>query len=281
MTKVLPSALGSRPSLLGLAALLWLPACGPPDDTDIEADLEPATENLPTVTSRLPALLAADEVVFGAFPGPSTREQGTIMGGNRELDFVFYSLESGPFDIPTMKEYLAGIVDGAGEMEPHPLILRIPPVRDGADAAADRVAQARAVGVSGIVFPHVESGEDARAAVSAMGKGVWPDDESGSLVNFLIVEDRAGIENLDEIVQTAGASVVFAGPGDLRRAYEGDMEAVEEAIQAVLASCMAHGVACGITAGADDIAARMEQGFRVFIVSDTEAVTLGRAAAGR
>ena len=59
------------------------------------------------------------------------------------------------------------------------------------------------------------------------------------------------------------------------------MEAVEGAIQAVLAACLANGVPCGITAGVDDIAERIAQGFRMFIASDPETVTAGREAAGR
>ena len=226
-------------------------------------------------------LLADGQAVFGAFPGPSTAEQGAERGRNRELDFVFYSLESGPFDIPTMAAYMAGIAEGAAPEPPHPLVLRVPPVRDGVEQARANVAEAVAAGVAGIVFPHVESGEDAAAAVSSMGADSWPGNGDGSLVNMLIVEDRAGVERVDEIVATTGVSVVFAGPGDLRRAYEGDMAAVEEAIQAVLGACIAHEVPCGITAGPDDIARRIAEGFRVFIVNDSAAVTAGRAAAGR
>lgn len=59
------------------------------------------------------------------------------------------------------------------------------------------------------------------------------------------------------------------------------MEAVEGAIQTVLSACQAHGVPCGITAGVDDVAERIAQGFRMFIVSDPAAVTAGRMAAGR
>ncbi len=135
--------------------------------------------------------------------------------------------------------------------------------------------------MAGVVFPHVESAEDATAAVSAMGGDSWPGDAEGALVNMLIVEDRAAVERVDEIVATPGVSVVFAGPGDLRRAYDGDMAAVEDAIQAVAAACEDHDVPCGITAGPDDIADRIAQGFRVFIVSDPAAVTAGRLAAGR
>ena len=59
------------------------------------------------------------------------------------------------------------------------------------------------------------------------------------------------------------------------------MEKVEEAIQIVLAACLEFDVPCGVTAGVDDIAMRIEQGFRVFIVTQPEAVAVGMAAAGR
>lgn len=243
-------------------------ACSPPEAG------APADTSAPPLVQ----LLADGHAVFGSFPGATTPEQGAERGRNRELDFVFYSLESGPFDIPTMATYMAGVAQGSAPDPPHPLVLRVPPVRDGVEQASANVAEAVAAGVAGIVFPHVESAQDAAAAVASMGADSWPGKPSGSLVNMLIVEDRAGVERVDEIVATPGVSVVFAGPGDLRRAYQGDMGAVEEAIQAVLAACKAHGVPCGITAGPDDIVRRINEGFRVFIVSDPAAVTAGRAA---
>ena len=231
--------------------------------------------------SSIAQLLADGQAVFGVFPGPSTREQGALMGQNRELDFVFYSLESGPFDIMTTRLYMEGIAEGSGENAPHPLVLRIPPIRNGVAEAEANAAEALAAGVGGIVFPHAESAEDAGVAVSVMGDELWPGNPSGTLLSILIVEDAEAVDRVDEIVATPGVSVVFAGPGDLRRAYQGDMEAVEAAIQRVLAACQRHGVPCGITAGVNDIAERIEQGFRMFIVSDPAAVTAGREAAGR
>ena len=157
------------------------------------------------------------------------------MGQNRELDFVFYSLESGPFDIMTTRLYMEGIAEGSGENAPHPLILRIPPIRNGvAEAQAHASRKRLAAGVGGIVFPHAESAEDAAVAVSVMGDELWPGNPSGTLLSILIVEDAEAVDRVDEIVATPGVSVVFAGPGDLRRAYQGDMEAVEAAIQQVL-----------------------------------------------
>ena len=227
----------------------------------------------------LPSLLTEDRVVFGSFPGPTTPDQGATLGANRELDFVFYSLESGPFDLVTAQEYMAGIAEGSGAAQPHPLLLRVPPIGDDPEAARRKVAMALEAGVSGIVFPHVESAQDAEIAVDAMGNDLWPGNPEGGLLAVLIIEDKAGIERVEQIVATPGVSVVFAGPGDLRRAYEGDMEVVEAAIQSVLAACGKYDMPCGITAGVEDIAGRIAEGFSVFIVGDPAAVTAGRAAA--
>ena len=59
------------------------------------------------------------------------------------------------------------------------------------------------------------------------------------------------------------------------------MEAVETAIQITLAACQAADVACGITAGVDDIGERLAQGFRLIIVTQPEALAVGREVAGR
>ncbi len=231
--------------------------------------------------SNIVRLLTDGQAVFGIFSGEHTAEQGAVMAQNSATDFVFYSLERGPFDIPQMQAYKQALEDGAAEHAGHPLALRIPPIRDGADSARSRVMQALAAGVQAIVFPHVENADHAAAAVSSMGPDLWPGNPRGSLVNMLIVEDRVGVENVGEIVATPGVSVVFAGPGDLRRAYDGDMEAVENAIQTVLGACKEFAVPCGITAGVDDIEMRLAQGFRVIIVSEADALIVGRDAVGR
>ncbi len=249
-----------------------LTACAPPADESEEDSMDKAS---------IVELLAAGESVFGIFSGEHTSQQGELMVQNRETDFVFYSLESGPFDIPTMEAFMGGMADNAPAEGTHPLALRIPPIRDNEDAARDHVVQGLDAGVEAIVFPHVVTESDAAVAVGAMGPELWPGATHGTLVNMLIVEDQAGIGNVREIVATPGVSVVFAGPGDLRRAYDGDMEAVESAIQAVLSACKEFAVPCGITAGVDDIAERLEQGFRVIIVTQPEALPVGRAAAGR
>ncbi len=228
-----------------------------------------------------------------------------------EADFIFYSMERGPFDVPGMQFMLerADLVDRKSLLNEHPIITRIPPIRDGRVEAQDRTQRILDAGVHGVVFPHVESAEDAEHAVRSMryrpkglrpnGRGdaarywgvdredyvsradIWPASPGGELINMLLIEDKIGIENARAIVSTEGVSIVIPGPGDLRRAYEGDDVAIEKAIQTVLAACKEFDVACGITAGPDDIEKRLEQGFRVFIVTSREAIAVGRRASDR
>ena len=262
-----------------VAALVLLgAACGgeapdtdaaPPDESD------PAT--------GLVDLLRDGHAVFGIFSGERTPEQGATMAESRELDFVFYSLEQGPFDLATLASYQRAMDEAAEGMgvARHPMALRIPPIGEDPEGARERTRAALDADMDAVVFPHVTTAADAALAVEFMGDGHWPVDPAGPHVSMLIVEDREGVRNVSDIASTPGVSVVFAGPGDLRRAYDGDMEAVEAAIQTVLAACREATVPCGITAGVQDIAERLRQGFRVIIVTEAEALGVGRAAANR
>lgn len=124
----------------------------------------PRTEEVPDVSDapHLVQLLAQGEAVFGIFSGDHSMDQGAVMVQNRETDFVFYSLESGPFDIPAMEAYMRGMVDGAGDHTVHPVALRIPPIRDDADSAQSRTRQGLQANVSAVVFPHVMDADEAR-----------------------------------------------------------------------------------------------------------------------
>jgi len=86
------------------------------------------------------ALLESGEPVLGVFPGPQTVAGGTAVAQNTATDFVFYSMERGPFDIPAMQEYAAAM-RAAGPQRDWPLALRIPPVGEDADGARARTRQ--------------------------------------------------------------------------------------------------------------------------------------------
>lgn len=240
-----------------------------------------AQTSRPVEQAAIPKLLADGQAVFGIFAGARTPEGGAEMGRLRETDFVFYSLETGPFDLETMTAYIKGIEEGAGDDPAPPLALRIPPIGEDEDAAREKTKAGLEAGARLLVIPHVRTAREARAAVEAMGDDLYPGNKDGRLVTMLIVEDQEGVANAKAIAATPGVSVVFAGPGDLRRAYNRDMEAVEEAIQTILAACKEADVPAGITANAGDIAERLKQGFRVIIVTQPDALTAGREAAGR
>lgn len=278
--------MSARTALRFALLLLGPPLAGsctsdaPPAETDSGASAEASM----TSASPNPAvsLLADGQAIFGIFSGEMSHAGGMAMGSRTDADFVLYSLEDGPFDMPTFASYLQGMdmSGGAGASERLPVILRVPPIGESVEEARSHVVQALETGAKGIVFPHMHSAEEAALSVEMVGNA-WPDQADGSLLDVLIIEDQEGIAHTREIMATPGLSVVFAGPGDLRRAYDGDMAAVENAIQTVLAACLEFNVACGVTAGVDDIAMRLEQGFRVIIVLEEEALAVGRAAAGR
>src|SRR4051812_31755098 len=87
---------------------------------------------------------------------------------------------------------------------------------------------------------------------------VWPLNKSGELVNFTIVESKAGLANIREIAAVKGIGVLFPGAGTLRGVMSTtdstgrrtpDPLAWEAAIQQVLAACKEFKVPCGFPVG--------------------------------
>jgi 2-keto-3-deoxy-L-rhamnonate aldolase RhmA len=269
-----------------LALALGLAACAGADGGDAGAEPDEPVEEATSVSpseggNRVIELLEAGQPVFGMFAPEQSAEGGVAAAANSQTDFIFYSLESGPWDIPTMERFMASMAEASGPGGAHPVTLRIPPVREDREAARSHLAEGLAAGVHGLVLPHVESPGDVALAAEVVGARLWPVNADGDVLTVILIEDQAGIAIAREIVSAPGVGVAIPGPGDLRRAYEGDMEAVENAIQTVLAACKEFDVPCGITAGPDDIAMRLEQGFRMIIVTRPEALAVGLAASGR
>lgn len=221
-----------------------------------------------TKQNRLLALLGSGKAAFGAFSEEKTKENAAKMAGDVQLDFVFYDMETGPFDVDGMRGFMDSL---AGR----PIVTRLPPIREGREVARERAKLLLDAGVEGVVFPHVEDRAQAEQAVGSMGSA------PGRAPSFLIIEDRIGVRNARQIVSTPGVEIVFPGPGDLKRAYDGDAVGVEKAIQTVLSACKEFDVVCGITAGPEDIEKRLKEGFRVFIVTNPDALPIGRRAASR
>jgi 4-hydroxy-2-oxoheptanedioate aldolase len=112
---------------------------------------------------------------------------------------------------------------------------------------------------------------------------VYPINPNGELASIFIIESEKGLANSREITAVR-PTVAIPGPGTLRRVFKGDMTKVEEAIQTQFASCKAFDVPCGITANSSDIAKRIKEGFRFFVIYDrdyADTINVGRTAAGR
>jgi 2-keto-3-deoxy-L-rhamnonate aldolase RhmA len=68
-------------------------------------------------------------------------------------------------------------------------------------------------GAAGVMVPHIETAEDARALVAAV-RYARPADHASKLVVALVESVRA-LENLDAIAQVDGLDALFVGSGDL------------------------------------------------------------------
>lgn len=182
-------------------------------------------------------------------------------------------------------------------------MVRIPP--NGGETNQWLAKQALDLGAYGIVWPHVSSVDQAHNAVAACrypslkdaplyepagirGDGpataarywgltqqeyyakadVWPLNPDGEILVIIMMEDVAGIENLDDILKNVpGIGVVLIGEGDLSqelghpRQYE--HPAVLDAMAEVVKTCTAHGVPVGhphVSAG--NVERILEQGYR-------------------
>ncbi|MEZ5288231.1 MAG: hypothetical protein R2712_26210 [Vicinamibacterales bacterium] len=177
--------------------------------------------------------------------------------------------------------------------------------------------------MSGVMFVGVESPDEVKTGLAAMrfaSKGgtrsddvghafemwglspaaykakadLWPLNPDGELINWTIVESKAGLARVREIAAVKGIGVLWPGAGTLRQVFSTtdasgkrvlDEAAWEASIQQVLAACKEFDVPCGYPANADDIEMRMKQGFRVFVMNwgdaGFKAIDVGRAAAGR
>lgn len=272
---------------------------GPEDNAE---DMAPEAPVLTAAPSSLIDLWSNDQPAFGIFV-PSERERGArgpdgerlgplytaegaqALAENPLLDYLFLNLEPA-YDPAAGAAMMSGLESAGSDLS---LLVRIPPIStDGAEAARTRVHEILEAGAHGVVIPHVRSAEEAALAVSfftEVGADVWsPDNPDGTIFAMLMVEDPGALAELEAIATTPGYSVLACGIGSLTRALDGDREAAEAGNLEVLATATRVGLADMITANADDVAERVEQGFLGLLMGgpDTdEAIRVGLAAAGR
>jgi 2-keto-3-deoxy-L-rhamnonate aldolase RhmA len=220
-------------------------------------------------------------------PPPYSVAGGERLAASPLYDYVFLNLEGG-YDAGHVRAIAEGLrsPQAAGRKA---LLVRIPPISgDGADATRARVREILGAGADGVVFPHIRNVDEARLAIGfldAAGADVWsPANPSGSRIAMLMLEDPDAVAAVDEIAALPGYSILACGIGSLRGALGGDRDAAEAGVQRVLAASKRASVVNMLTANAQDVAARIEQGFLALLMQGQgadEAIREGRRVAGR
>ena len=275
--------------------------------------------------------LEKGQSIFGLFTGNFSLANARALARSN-LDYLFIDMEHTAFSMETLQEFLLGMTDkqaiarqGNTQMRTTPIV-RLP--ANGRNDPEWMVKQILDIGAMGILFPYVESREQAERAVAAMrypqprdsairepaghrgsSPGVaswywgvpnyvqradtWPLNQRGELLTILQIESAKGVENAEAIMTTPGVSAIFVGPSDLSMSMglPGNSPEVQAAIAKVAELCKKHNVPCGLTTSANDVEARLKQGFRMPTVGywgdagisgGTErALEIARKAAGR
>ena len=245
-------------------------------------------------------------------------------------DFIFDGSMEGNFDSAAVQfQELMNGMTSAGILlkSPQPrltksVVVKMNEIAGNATAAAN-IGKQLNMGVTGIMFVSVESAEEAKLGIDAMrfkSKGgtrsesvgnapafwgmsekeykekadLWPLNPNGELVNWTIIESKAGLDNIRAIAAVKGIGVLWPGAGTLRGLFSTpqpdgtrklDEAAWEASIQKVLAACKEFNLPCGYPATPNDIEMRMKQGFSVFVMNwgdpGFKAIEIGKKAAGR
>jgi len=218
-----------------------------------------------------------------------TVDGATALAENPLLDYLFLNLE-GSYDADAVQALVSGL-DAADTPNPPTLLVRIPTIEAaGEDATRAHVAEVLSFGADGVVIPHVRSPEEARIAVGFFeeaGADVWsPANPDGTVIAMLMVEDVGAIEAIEEIAAVPGYSMLSCGIGSLTRAMGGDREGAEAACQNVRDLAAERGMPSMMTADANIIGNRIEQGYLGLLLSGSmeqagEVIRTGHEIAGR
>src|SRR5215471_16385991 len=114
---------------------------------------------------------------------------------------------------------------------------------------------------------------------------VWPLNPDGDLLAIMMIETAEGLKNADAIAAVPGVGAIFVGAGaDLSQylGVERNAPEVEQAFQTILKACLAHNVACGITAlSGEAVARRLAEGWKMIRTNNGALVQWRTSAAGR
>jgi 4-hydroxy-2-oxoheptanedioate aldolase len=228
---------------------------------------------------------------------------------NKNYDFILYDLEHDPLDVAGLSEFLRALLDPAliateGVSATKPVIVRIPP--NGREIHQNQwmIKQILDTGVAGLMFPHIETAEQAMNAVKAVRypqpavapnvepeglrgasnaiaarywgmssreyekrSDVWGLQPGADMLVILIIENKLGVDNVRDIARALKAANIKA----VLWAGGGDMSLSyghDEALtQAGLNKVIAAGKEFGLPVGINgtrDFKERYAQGVRLY-----------------
>jgi 2-dehydro-3-deoxyglucarate aldolase len=222
-----------------------------------------------------------------SLPSPELAEVAAGAG----FDWLFLDMEHGLLDAGAVRRIVQAVGDRC------PCLVRLP--------ANEEVWITKALdsGIAGLIFPHLNTAEEAAAAVSrsryapqgtrgvglsrAQGYGARLDEDlaSANAGTSLIaqVEHIDAVRNIDWILEVPGVDAAFVGPYDLSaslgkpgRVSEPD---VRQAIGLVRDACAKHKLPAGIFAGTAEAAAEaFKDGFSL-VCAAADVSLFSRAAA--
>jgi 4-hydroxy-2-oxoheptanedioate aldolase len=216
---------------------------------------------MPAPENRLKAALAQGEVQLGCWLSMATPVSAEIAGG-AGFDWVLIDGEHAPNDLAAIRAQLMALNGSASSV-----VVRVPA---GETWILKRMLD---LGAQSLLVPMIDTGEAARAMVSAVryppygergvGAGFARASRYGAIGDYLQTandqiclilqaESRKAMENIDAIAGTDGVDAVFIGPSDLSAdmGHLGNPGAPEvvEAIQHAIVRIRAAGKAVGIFA---------------------------------
>lgn len=251
-------------------------------------------------TNKLKSALTAGRPVFGLLNSiPSSLIVEMI--GYAGYDFVILDMEH----VGVNPETLENMIRAAESAGITPLV-RVPSI------APDTIMRVLDCGAQGIVAPHITNKADAELAVAASryyplgNRGItggrttgfgtidlptYFDRANREIMMVAMVEDRDGVDNIEEIVSVPGIDMVLEGAIDLSQSMgvpgQAQDLAVQRAIQHIAACCRKHAVPfCAIPRVDGQFDAWLEQGVTAFLLGDDRGVSfralkLNRAAYDR
>jgi 4-hydroxy-2-oxoheptanedioate aldolase len=242
------------------------------------------------IAARLRQRLAAGEAVLGCFLSLGSALTAEIMGA-AGYDWALIDLEHGAGGEPealAQMQALSGTQCAA--------LVRVEGIE------RQRTHRVLDYGAHGIMFPRIDTPEQATQAVAAMrypaggirgvafsnracayGSNFLPYMQNcANLLSVIQIESPTAVQHADAIAAVDGVDVLFVGPSDLSHSMgvlgQFDHPDFVAAIERTARAAKAHGKYCGILLPSPaDFGRYYDQGYR-FIASGSDAVLLHNAA---